>query len=127
VPMTGRPIGLLIAAVLLVVIGVSGLLAGLELLAVGASDAGREPAAIAIPGGIVAYGAAAIVAGCWVLARRRWAHRLALVTIAFGLVVLAWQTTLLGPDPVTLFGVALWGCLLVLLLLPAVRAAVGRR
>ena len=123
--MLRRPRALLIAVVLLLVIGVSGLLVGLELLAVGDPlKAGGEPAAVAIPAGIGAYGVAAIMGGIGVFLRRLWAHRLALVTIAVGLVELIWQATLVGLDPVTLFGVSVWGLVLILLLLPDVRAAV---
>ncbi len=123
--MIRRPRALLIAAVLLIVIGVSGLLVGLELLAVGGPVTTEgDPAAVAIPAGIAAYGVAAIVGGFGVFRRRYWAYRLALLTIAVGLVELTWQTTLLGLDSITLFGVAVWGLVLVLLLLPDVRAAV---
>ncbi len=127
--MPGRPVGLVIAAVLLVVIGVSGLLVGLQLLAIGglASGTGGEPAAFLIPAGIAAYGAAACVGGFGLFLRRRIAHRLAVVVIAIGLVELAWQTTLIGPDPVTLFAIGLWVVVLGLLLLPGVRSAMADR
>lgn len=122
-----RPPALWIAAVLLVVIGASGLLVGVELLAAGGWRAPSDtPAAALIPLGIACYGAAGLVGGLGVFLRRRWAHRLALVTIAIGLVELAWQSSLLDFDPITLFGVAVWGIVLVLLLLPQVRSAVAR-
>ena len=123
---SARPLAPLTAAALLMVIGVSGLLVGLELLAVSVPSNGGF-ALFAIPAGIGVYGAAAIVGGVGILWRRHWAHRLALVTISVGLAELVWQTTLVGLDPVTLLGVAVWGAVLVFLLLPAVRASVGGR
>lgn len=111
-----------VAAALLVVIGLSGLFVGLELLVAGYARSGDPaPAAIAIPAAIGAYGVAAVAAGIGLYVRRRWAYPLALVTIAVGLAELGWQTTLLGLDPVTLVGLALWAFVLVLLLVSRLR------
>jgi uncharacterized membrane protein (DUF2068 family) len=86
------------------------------------SPLGQGPAAFLIPAAVAVYGLATLVAGFGVYARRRWGRRLALTTIAIGLLELVWQTTLIGPDLVTLFGVGLWSLVLLLLL-----ATGGRR
>lgn len=121
--MRRRPLTLWLACVLLLTIGVSGLFVGLTLLTSGALAGDSEPAGVAIPAGIALYGAAALVGGLGVFVRKRAAHRLALLTIAIGLIELGWQTTLLGFDPITLFGLAVWCAVLVLLLSPPVRSA----
>ena len=126
-PKTRRPFSLRLAVVLLVVIGLSALSVGLELLVAErrvTTDGGLV--AIAIPLGICVYSAAALVGGIGTWLRRRWAHRLALVTIAVGLAVLSWELSLIGLDPILLFGVATWGFVLALLLRPSVRSGVTR-
>lgn len=128
VPPARRPAALWLAAVLLLVMGVSGLLVGVELLSVAGSHAtGTELVAFAIAAGILAYGGAALVAGAGIFRLHRWAHRLALVVLAIGIVELGWQAWLIGFEAVTLFGLGYWVLVLALLLAPAVRAAVGRR
>jgi len=123
--MTGRPASLVFAAVLLVFIGVSGVGAGLELLAV----ATGELTAALIGGGIAAYGLACVAAGIGTFQMRRWGWLLALGSIAVGLGVLLWiQILLIGsaPDSVSVVGFLVWGLTLVLLVLPSTRAAIRR-
>jgi hypothetical protein len=121
--MTTRPLSLILAVVLLVFIGVSGVGAGLELLAV----ATGEPTAALIGGGIAAYGLACVAAGIGTFQLRRWGWLLALGAIAVGLGVLLWiQILLIGstPDSVSLVGFVVWGLTLVLLVAPSTRAAI---
>jgi hypothetical protein len=123
--MTGRPASLVFAAVLLVFIGVSGVGAGLELLAV----ATGELTAALIGGGIAAYGLACVAAGIGTFQMRRWGWLLALASIAVGLGVLLWiQALLIGsaPDSVSVVGFLVWGLTLALLVLPSTRAAIRR-
>ena len=121
--MTTRPFSLVFAAALLVFIGVSGVGAGLELLAV----ATGEPTGALIGGGIAAYGLACVAAGIGTFQLRRWGWLLALGSIAVGLGVLLWiQVLLIGsaPDSVSLVGFVVWSLTLVLLLVPSTRSAI---
>ena len=121
--MTARPPSLVLAVVLLVFIGVSGVGAGLELLAV----ATGEPTAALIGGGIAAYGLACVAAGIGTFQLRRWGWLMALASIVVGLGVLLWiQVLLIGsaPDSVSLVGFVVWGLTLVLLVVPSTRAAI---
>jgi hypothetical protein len=121
--MTTRPYSLVFATVLLVFIGVSGVGAGLELLAV----ATGEPTGALIGGGIAAYGLACVAAGIGTFQLRRWGWLLALGSIALGFGVLLWiQVLLIGasPDSVSLVGFLAWGLTLVLLVVPSTRSAI---
>ena len=121
--MTTRPYSLVFAAALLVFIGVSGVGAGLELLAVAAG----EPTGALIGGGIAAYGLACVAAGIGTFQLRRWGWLLALGSIAVGLGVLLWiQVLLIGsaPDSVSLVGFVVWALTFVLLVVPSTRGAI---
>jgi hypothetical protein len=126
--MISRPISLILAAGLLILIGVSGMAAGGGLL--GAAS-GRGPAqsglgqAAAIGAVMGAYGFAAVFAGVALLLFRRWAWRLGIFLILIGLAVLVAVNVIVGAlDPVLLFGVAVWGANLWFLMAPATRSAV---
>jgi hypothetical protein len=122
-----QPITLAAAAILNVIIGLSGLFVGLTLLLAipnmrGTDVAfGDELVFVAIP----LYGLAATVAGIgtW---RRMWVGwTLAVVIDGLGLAVLIWATTLVGADGVLLFGVVVWTLTLVLLAAPQTRRVLG--
>ena len=120
-----QPIPLAAAAILNVIIGLSGLAVGLTLvLALPAMAAASDVAfgdEIVIP----LYGLAATLGGIgtW---RRLWVGwTLAAAVDVLGLGVLIWAMTLVGPDPVLLFGVAVWTLTLVLLAAPQTRRVLG--
>jgi hypothetical protein len=118
--MTSRPISLILAAVLLMLIGVSGVGAGAELLAV----ASGEVTGALIGGGIAAYGLACVAAAIGIYQLRRWGWLLALGSLLVGLAIQLWiQIIVIGaaPDSVSVVGLAVWGVTLVLLLVPATR------
>jgi hypothetical protein len=120
--MTSRPFSLVFATVLLILIGVSGVGAGAELLAV----ASGEPTGALIGGGIAGYGLACVAAGIGLFQLRRWGWLLAAGSIVVGLAILLWiQIVLIGaaPDSVSAVGLVVWGLTLVLLLTPATRRA----
>jgi hypothetical protein len=121
--MTSRPFSLVFVTVLLILIGVSGVGAGAELLAV----ASGEPTGALIGGGIAGYGLACVAAGIGLFQLRRWGWLLALGSIVVGLAILVWiQIVLIGaaPDSVSAVGLVVWGLTLVLLLTPATRRAI---
>jgi hypothetical protein len=123
-----QPITLAAAAILNVIIGLSGLFVGLTLVValpnMGATDVAFGDAfvfVIVIP----LYGLAATLGGIgtW---RRYWVGwTLAVAVDALGLGVLIWAITLVGPDRVLLFGVAVWTLTLVLLAAPQTRRVLG--
>jgi len=122
-----QPTPLAAAAILNVIIGLSGLAVGLTLVVAlpamaAASDvAFGDEIVIVIP----LYGLAATLGGIgtW---RRLWVGwTLAAAVDALGLGVLIWAMTLIGPDPVLLFGVVVWTLTLVLLAAPQTRRVLG--
>jgi hypothetical protein len=127
--MTARPISLILAAGLLILIGLSGLAAGSDLLATAKS--GPEVAsdvrfaALALGSTIGSYGFAAAVAGIGLVLLRRWAWRLGLVLVIAGLVLLVVAIVAAGPDRVFTFGLAIWGATFACLLATATRDAVA--
>ena len=130
--MTARPVTLILAAGLLILIGGSGFAAAAGLLGVaigggGGSVPGVEPLTLLIGAVLGAYGCGLMLAGIALLFFRRWARLLGIALIAVGLLALL-ATILIGrsPDPVLLFGVAVWGVTLVVLVLPQTGRAIGR-
>jgi hypothetical protein len=129
--MTGRPVTLLLAAGLLILIGGSGIAAASGLVGIaiggGASVPGVEPLTLLIGAVMGAYGCALVLAGIALLLFRRWAWWLGIALIAVGLLALL-ATLVIGrsPDPVLLSGVAVWSATLVLLVLPQTRGAIRR-
>ena len=118
-----RPASLGFAAVLLAVVGVSGLAVGIQLLSVAAGTI----SGFAIAVGIGVYGLACLVSGIRLSFLRRWSWWLGLAAIVLGLGVLAWiRLILIAADlePVIGFGLVVWGVTLALLLMPGTRAAV---
>jgi len=128
--MTARPVTLIIAAGLLILIGGSGIAAAAGLLGIaiggGGSVPGVEPLTLLIGAVLGAYGCGLVLAGIALLIFRRWGWWLGIVLIAVGLLTLI-VTILIArsPDPVLLFGVAVWGVTLVVLVLPQTRRAIG--
>ncbi|HZC33366.1 MAG TPA: hypothetical protein VE640_08790 [Candidatus Bathyarchaeia archaeon] len=129
--MTARPVSLMLAAGLLILIGGSGIAAAAGLLGIaiggGGSVPGVEPLTLLIGAVLGAYGCGLMLAGIALLFFRRWAWWLGIGLIAVGLLALL-ATILIGrsPDPVLLFGVAVWGVTLVVMVLPPTRRAIGR-
>ena len=122
-----QPITLAAAAILNVIIGLSGLAVGLTLVA--ALPAMAAASDVAFGDGIVIviplYGLAATLGGIgtW---RRSWVGwTLAAAADGLGLGVLIWAMTLIGPDPVLLFGAVVWTLALVLLAAPQTRRVLG--
>ena len=121
--MTTRPFTLVLAAILLFIIGVSGVGAGGELLAVATAAA----TGALIGGGIAGYGLACIAAGIGLLQLRLWGWWLAIGSLLAGLAILTWiQLILIGaaPDSVSGVGFVVWSVTLVLLLAPGTRNAI---
>lgn len=127
--MPTRPLSLTLAAALLLMIGASAVLAGGSLL--GAATSGPvagvdiRGAALGLGLTIGGYGVAAFLAGLGLLWFRRWAWRLGLVTIAFGLVANASALTAAGPDLLLTVGLVLWGVTLGCLAASTTRQAVA--
>src|SRR4029079_12535329 len=122
-----QPITLAAAAILNVIIGLSGLAVGLTLVA--ALPAMAAASDVAFGDGIVLviplYGLAATLGGIgtW---RRSWVGwTLAAAVDGLGLGVLIWAMTLIGPHPVLLFGAVVWTLALVLLAAPQTRRVLG--
>ena len=122
-----QPITLAAAAILNVIIGLSGLVVGLTLVVALPTMAATSDLAfgdellIVIP----LYGLAATLGGIgtW---RRFWVGwTLAAAVDALGLGVLIWALTLVGPDRVLLFGVFVWTLALLLLAAPQTRRVLG--
>ena len=117
---------LILAAGLLILIGVCGIGVGAELILVAS---GAATGAL-IGGGIAAYGLGCVIAGIGTFLLNRWAWLLALGTIMVGLAVLLWMEIILigaAPDSVSVVGLVIWSLALVLLLAPATRNAVRPR
>jgi len=129
VAMTARPISLILAAGLLILIGLSGMAAGGDLMATAKS--GPEVAsdvrfaALALGSAIGSYGFAASLAGVGLVLLRRWAWRLGLVLVVAGLVLLVVAIVASGLDQVFEFGLAIWGATLACLVVRTTRDAVA--
>jgi hypothetical protein len=122
-----QPVTLAAAAILNVIIGLSGLAVGLTLVA--ALPAMAAASDVAFGDGIVIviplYGLAATLGGIgtW---RRSWVGWTLVAAVdGLGLGVLIWAMTLIGPDPVLLFGAVVWTLALVLLAAPQTRRVLG--
>ncbi len=120
-----QPITLAAAAILNVIIGLSGLFVGLTLVvaSIGIAVPSDTPtaAALGIVVGILIYGVLAIAGGVGVWRRSRRGWWLALLTDAAGLSVLIWSLAVVGRDVVLMFGVVVWAIALTLLLAPDTR------
>lgn len=127
--MTTRPMSLILAAAVLILIGVSGMAAGGGLLGValnGGAAADVRQVGLAMGSIIAGYGFITVLAGVGLILFRRWAWRIGLVTMLVGLVALAGATAGVGAlDPILLLGVAFWGLAVVCLLMPSTRAALS--
>ena len=114
---------------MLLVIGVSGVAAGAAFFALpGRPDVGADVLRAGVGVGLLmgGYGAAAVIAGIGIIAGRRWAWWLAVVTILGGLALLGVSITIVGSlDPVLTFGVAVWGVTVALLVAPPTRRSLG--
>lgn len=128
--MNPRPFPLLIAASLLLVIGLTGLAAGGGLLGValntGSQSQGAADLGMAFGSMIAAYGFVTVLAGAALLLLRRWAWKLGIITVVIGMftlgnAVVASELTI----PVLGVGLGVWLATFVLLVLPATRAAVA--
>jgi hypothetical protein len=129
--MSARPVTLILAAGLLILIGVSGIAAAAELVGIatggGSSVPGVEPLTILIAAALGAYGCGLVLAGIALLLLRRWAWWLGVALIAVGVMaLLAPMLVNRSVDQVLSLGVATWGATLVLLLVPDTRRATGR-
>ena len=124
--MSARPISLILAAGLLLLIGVSGMAAGGGLLGTVANGTPEtsdvRTAALAIGTTMAAYGFVAVLAGVALLLLRRWAWRLGIALIVLGLVALGTSLIAAGGDPVLAFGAILWSATLVCLVAPDTRS-----
>ena len=130
-----RPVSLVLAAALHLVIGLSGMAVGASLLSA-AADSGLASVGIspndaialrAIVVGILLYGALEVVAAIGIWRRAVWGWTMALVVDLAGLVVLGWTLAIAGiGDPVLLSGIAIWSIAVALLVVRPTRAALRR-
>ena len=133
--MTTRPISLILAVGLLLLIGLSGMGVGGSLLGYAMNPqpadgtpivVGTEQAAVLLGAGIAGYGFAAVVAAAGLVLLRRWGWRLGVMTVVAGLTVLVWAMVAAGAlDGLLLFGILFWGVTLVMLLADPTRRAVS--
>lgn len=127
--MSPRPISLVLAAALMILIGVSGMAAGGGLLGValnGASSGDVRQVGLAMGSVIAGYGFISVLAGVGLIRFRRWAWRVGLMTMLVGLVSLAGAIAGVGSlDPILVLGVGFWGLAVACLLLPSTRAALS--
>ena len=115
---------LVAAAILNIVIGVSGLVVGLTLIGALAGAAAASDLAIwsDLLLGIPVYGLFALLGGIGVW-RGSWVGwTLALAVDLVGLAVLAWSLKIVAPDGVLLFGLAVWGLTTLLIVAPQTRS-----
>lgn len=126
--MIARPISLILAAGLLILIGFSGMAAGGGLLGLvpqsQSTTAEVRAAALALGTGMAAYGFIAVLAGVALLILRRWAWRLGIMLAVVGLVLLGGALLAVGPDGILGFGVIVWGATLACLVAPDTRRIV---
>ncbi|HYX10637.1 MAG TPA: hypothetical protein VE817_01570 [Candidatus Acidoferrum sp.] len=125
-PVIGRPFPLVFAAVLLVIIGLSGISAGITIVQAMANTPPTPLIGIEIGAGIAGYGLVATIAGVGLFARRRTFWWLAVGTMAAGLAFLIGLVVIANLDPVATSGLVIWGITLACLLAPATRAALPR-
>ncbi len=132
--MTARPLSLIVAAGLLILIGASGMAAGGGLLGVGmnggpvgsGADESVTRAAIGLGTGIAGYGFAAVLAGVGLILLRRWAWRTGVFLIVLGFIALGGASAAIGTaDPVLLLGVIIWGLTLACLFAGSTRDALA--
>jgi hypothetical protein len=123
---TGRPYPLVLAAVLLVIIGLSGLGAGITIVQAIMKAPSVLLVGVQIGLGIAVYGLVTAIAGIGVFGRQRQFWWLAVGTIGAGLAFLIGLIVITGLDPVVTSGIAIWGVALASLLAPATRAALAR-
>jgi hypothetical protein len=125
----GRSLALILATMLLLVIGLSGMVVGIELLSVldtapristGDSFSGL------LFGGIAAYGAITAIAGLGLALLRRWGWWLGVATIVLGLLGLLAIVIAVGPDSVLYLGILIWAATLAFLVVPGTRRAAVR-
>ncbi|MFL5724937.1 MAG: hypothetical protein ACJ77F_01220 [Chloroflexota bacterium] len=120
-----RPATLVGGALINVVIGISGIIVGLSL--VGAMTAANVSSgatrSVTIVLGIPVYGLLAAAGGIGVWMRSRAGWGLAVAVDVVGLGVLLWAVSIAGLDGVLLFGVAVWGVALALLVTSPTRGA----
>ena len=121
--MTDRPVPLVLAAVLLIVIGLSGLGAGFTIAQAMTGTPNVPVVGLQIGLGVAGYGLLAAVSGVGLLGRRRRFWWLAVATIGAGLALQVGLIAITSPDPVFGTGLVIWGIALVWLLLPATRQA----
>ncbi len=117
--MDRRPLSLLAAAFLLMLIGGSGLAAGLTIMLAMTNASTIPLPGIEIGAGLALYGGLTAIAGLGLIWRRRWSWWLGVATIVAGELVLVWLIVLAGGDDVFTFGIVLWGLTLACLLAPA--------
>jgi len=117
--MIARPVSLILAAGLLILIGLSGMAAGGTLLSLVPDGAGMtadvRAAGLMMGTVIAAYGLVAAFAGVALLLLRRWAWRIGIMIATLGLIVLVVALVAAGPDVAILFGIAVWGTALACL------------
>jgi hypothetical protein len=127
--MTARPIPLILAAGLLILIGLSGMAVGGQLLgAAGNGDVSGvdiRGAALGLGTTIAAYGFLSVVAAVGLLTLRRWGWRLGVLLILLGLVALGSAAAAGGLDPIIGFGAVLWGATLACLFASETRRALA--
>ena len=124
--MIGRPFPLVLAAILLVIVGLSGMSAGLTIVQAMTTTPPVPLVGIEIGAGIAGYGVVATIAGVGLFARRRTFWWLAVGTIAAGLAFLIGLVVIAALDPVVTSGIVIWGITLACLLAPGTRAALLR-
>ena len=127
--MTARPIPLILASGLLLVIGASGLAVAGGLLGVALNGSAAIPglatAGLALGTAFAVYAFATIVAGVGLALLRTWAWRLGVLVVVVGLVALGFSILAArGADPILLGGVAFWSAAFVCLVVPPTRAAI---
>ena len=127
--MSARPIPLILAAGLLLLIGLSGMAVGGQLL--GAAGTGTvsgvdiRGAAFGLGTTIAAYGFLSVVAAVGLLTLRRWGWRVGIVMTVLGLVGLGSAVAAGGLDPILGFGLVLWGTTLACLFASETRRALA--
>jgi hypothetical protein len=123
---TGRPFPLVLAAVLLLIIGLSGLGTGFTITQAMTGTPAVPVVGVQIGLGIALYGLLATVAGIGLLGRRRAFWWLAVATIGAGLVFVIGLIAITSLDPVFATGIVIWGLALSCLVVPATRASLRR-
>jgi hypothetical protein len=119
--LSGRPLPLVVAIGLLVLIGLSGLVAGFTIIETMLGAAPVPTAGVAIGAGIAAYGFVATVAGLGLWRWRRGAWRAGVLAVGAGLLVQVALLAVARLDAVSAVGLAIWGLALACLVVPAAR------